>query len=116
VIAVVVPSVWASNNCVDINCLKQKLERICKEGTAPPSYLDFENILRYMNGEGEQEIMKCATGYLVCDSYNSSGFDDLFLELTTTSFTPQQPPDGRFIEFSEGNQTQNEDIKLNKYL
>lgn len=35
VIAVVVPSVSASNNCVDIDCLKQKLERICKEGIAP---------------------------------------------------------------------------------
>jgi hypothetical protein len=38
-------------------------ERICKEGTAP-SYLDCDNILRYIDG-GEREIMRCAKGYLV---------------------------------------------------
>jgi len=43
--------------CNDIDCLRQKLELICEEGTAPP-YLDCENILLCMNGE-EQEIMKC---------------------------------------------------------
>jgi hypothetical protein len=41
VTVVAVPSVNASNtDCIDIDCLKQKLERICKEGTAPP-YLDI---------------------------------------------------------------------------
>lgn len=29
-----VPLVSASNDCVDIDCLKQKLERICKDGIA----------------------------------------------------------------------------------
>jgi hypothetical protein len=80
VTAAVVPSVSASNNCVDIDCLREKLERICKEGTAPP-YLDCENIFRCMNG-GEQEIMKCAKVYLlsVCDLYNNnSSFDDMLL-------------------------------------
>jgi hypothetical protein len=57
-----VPLVSASNDCVDIDCLKQKLERICKDGTAP-SYLDCENILRCIDA-GEQEIMReCARGY-----------------------------------------------------
>jgi hypothetical protein len=59
-VAVAVPSVSASNyNCVDIDCLRQKLERICKDDTAPP-YLDCENILRCIDA-GEQEIMReCA--------------------------------------------------------
>jgi len=62
VTTVVVQSVGASNDCVDIECLKQKLERICKEGAAP-SYLDCENILRCIDA-GEQEIMReCARGY-----------------------------------------------------
>jgi hypothetical protein len=55
VTAAVVPSVSVSNNCVDIDCFREKLEReklerICKEGTAPP-YLDCENILRCNNDE-----------------------------------------------------------------
>ena len=62
VAAVIVTSVSASNNdCADIDCLKQNLERICKDGSAPP-YLDCENILRCMHG-GEQEIMKCVKMY-----------------------------------------------------
>jgi hypothetical protein len=62
VTAAEVPLVSASNDCVGIECLRQKLERICKEGTAPP-YLDCENILRCIDA-GEQEIMReCARGY-----------------------------------------------------
>jgi hypothetical protein len=62
VTAAEVPLVSASNDCVDIECLKKKLEQICKDGTAP-SYLDCENILHCINA-GEQEIMQeCARGY-----------------------------------------------------
>ncbi|MGH9974950.1 MAG: hypothetical protein ACRD8Z_03820 [Nitrososphaeraceae archaeon] len=72
--AVAVSSVSASNNCIDIDCLRQKLERICKDGTAP-SYLDCENILRCIDA-GEQEIMReCARGYSLVENeiriYNS---------------------------------------------
>ena len=52
---------------VDIDCLRQKLERICKEGTTP-SYLDCENIHRCIDA-GEQEIMKCAKVYLLRYTY-----------------------------------------------
>ncbi|MGH9976287.1 MAG: hypothetical protein ACRD8Z_10695, partial [Nitrososphaeraceae archaeon] len=45
------------NNRISIDCLKEKLKRICKEGSAP-SYLDCKNIFRCIDG-GEQEIMKC---------------------------------------------------------
>jgi hypothetical protein len=65
VTAVAIPSVGATNNCVDIDCLKQKLERICKEGKegTAPSYLDCESILRCIDAE-EQEIMQeCARSY-----------------------------------------------------
>lgn len=48
------------DNCVDIDCLKEKLKRMCREGAAP-SYLDCDNILRCRDHE-EQEIMKCARG------------------------------------------------------
>jgi hypothetical protein len=51
------------DNCVDIDCLKEKLKRMCREGAAP-SYLDCDNIFRCRD-HGEQEIMKCAKGYLV---------------------------------------------------
>jgi hypothetical protein len=50
------------NNCIDIDCLKEKLKRICEEGSAP-SYLDCKNILRCIDA-GEQEIMReCVNGY-----------------------------------------------------
>ena len=39
VTAIALPSVSASNNCVDIEYLNQKLERIYEKGVAP-SYLD----------------------------------------------------------------------------
>ena len=59
VAAVIVPSVTASNNdCVDIDCLKEKLRLIC-QSDPKPEYLDCENILRCIDA-GEQEIMKCA--------------------------------------------------------
>ena len=51
-------------NRIDIDCLTEKLKRMCKEGSAP-SYLDCENILRCIDG-GEQEIMReCVRGYLL---------------------------------------------------
>ena len=51
------------NNCIEIDCLKEKLKRMCMEGTAP-SYLDCENILRCIDA-GEQDIMsECVRGYL----------------------------------------------------
>jgi hypothetical protein len=50
------------NNCIDIDCLKEKLKKICNDGSAP-SYLDCENILRCID-DGEQEIMReCVKGY-----------------------------------------------------
>jgi hypothetical protein len=33
-----------NNNCFDIDCLKEKLKRMCMEGTAP-SYFDCENCI-----------------------------------------------------------------------
>ena len=53
---VAVPSTNASNNCIDIDCLKEKLRRIC-ETDPKPEYLDCKNILRCINA-GEQEIMR----------------------------------------------------------
>ena len=50
------------NNCIEIDCQKEKLKRMCMEGTAP-SYLDCENILRCIDA-GEQDIMsECVKGY-----------------------------------------------------
>ena len=63
-------SVSASNNCVDIECLKQKLERICEKGIAP-SYLDCRNILGCIDG-GEQDIMKCSNGYQLLQLLNKT--------------------------------------------
>lgn len=53
---------------------RQKLERICKDDTAPP-YLDCENILRCIDA-GEQEItQECVRGYSLVENeiriYNS---------------------------------------------
>jgi hypothetical protein len=70
--AAAVPSVNASN-CVDIDCLKEKLRLLCK--TDPkPDYLDCQNFLKCMDA-GEQEIMReCVKSYSVdnessvCDS------------------------------------------------
>ena len=52
----------SDENCIDIDCLKERLKQMCKEGAAAPSYLDCDNILRCIDG-GEQEILKCARGY-----------------------------------------------------
>lgn len=57
---VAVPSASASNNCIDINCLKEKLEQICIQGPTS-SYLDCD-ILR-CGDVGEQGVMKCAKEY-----------------------------------------------------
>ena len=51
----------SDENCIDIDCLKERLKQMYREGAAP-SYLDCENILKCMDG-GEQEVMKCAKGY-----------------------------------------------------
>jgi len=59
---VAVPSTSVSNNCIDIDCLKEKLRLIC-EIDPKPEYLDCENILRCINA-GEQEIMReCVKQY-----------------------------------------------------
>ena len=52
----------SDENCIDIDCLKERLKQICKEGATAPSYLDCDNILRCIDG-GEQGVMKCAKGY-----------------------------------------------------
>jgi hypothetical protein len=64
------------NDCIDIDCLKEKLKRICKEGTAS-SYLDCKNILRCSDA-GEQEIMReCVKGYPVDNETDSCNLQDL---------------------------------------
>lgn len=65
------------SNCISIDCLKEKLKRMCTEGSAP-SYLDCENVLRCID-DNEQEIMKCAKRYLVYDSRLSGRPHDLLL-------------------------------------
>ena len=50
----------SDENCIDIDCLKEKLKQMYREGAAP-SYLDCDNILRCKD-HGEQEIMNCARG------------------------------------------------------
>jgi hypothetical protein len=63
VIAVEAPSVNATNDCIDIDCLKEKLRQIC-QGDPKPEHLDCKNILRCID-VSEQEIMRCAKGYPV---------------------------------------------------
>lgn len=46
----------STNNCVDIDCLKEKLKLVC-ESDPKPKYLDCENILRCIDA-GEQEVMR----------------------------------------------------------
>jgi hypothetical protein len=68
--SVTAPSASASaNNCDDIDCLKEKFKRICKDGL----YLDCkdEYIFRciFANLDGKvQEIMQCVEDYSVCNS------------------------------------------------
>lgn len=59
--AAAVPSVSAfTSNCVDIECLKEKLRLMCE--TDPKlEYLDYENILRCIDAR-EPELMKCIKG------------------------------------------------------
>ncbi len=64
------------NNCTDIDCLKEKLERMYGEGSAP-SYLDCENILRCIDA-GEQKIMReCVKGYPADNESSSCNSQDL---------------------------------------
>ena len=65
-----------SNNCIDIDCLKEKLRRIC-ETDPKPEYLDCENILRCINA-GEQEIMReCVKQYPADSDSRSCNSKDL---------------------------------------
>ena len=69
------------NNCIEMDCLKEKLKRMCMDGAAP-SYLDCENILRCIN-TGEQEIMReCVKGY---PADNESFYLSSFQSSTTTA-------------------------------
>ena len=64
------------NNCIEIDCLKEKLKRMCKEGSAPP-YLDCENILRCIDA-GEQDIMsECVKQYPADNESRSCNSQDL---------------------------------------
>ncbi len=64
------------NNFISIECLKEKLKEICKEGSAP-SHLDCENILRCIDA-GEQEIMReCVKGYPADNMSRSCNSQDL---------------------------------------
>ena len=73
---VAVPSTSASNNCIDIDCLKEKLRLIC-ETDPKPEYLDCENILRCINA-GEQEIMReCVKQYPADNESRSCNSQDL---------------------------------------
>ena len=66
----------SDENCIDIDCLKEKLRLKCK--TDPkPEYLDCENILRCINA-GEQEIMReCVKGYSADNESRSCNSQDL---------------------------------------
>ncbi len=64
----------SDENCIDIDCLKERLKQICREGVAP-SYLNCNNILRCIDG-GEQKVMKCAKGYSAADGYHEQLLDD----------------------------------------
>jgi hypothetical protein len=57
-----VPSVTASGECVDIDCLKERLRQIC-ETDPKPEYLDCENILRCIDtGDCEGRMYVVPTG------------------------------------------------------
>ena len=105
--AVVVPSVNTSNNCVDIDCLKDKLRLIC-ETDPKPEYLDCENILRCMD-KGEQEVIRCARAYQAIEELvsgpgpnnrnnslnftNGTSIDQEMCNLGIKSSCPCDPPD-----------------------
>jgi hypothetical protein len=72
------PSISASSNCVDINCLKEKLRLIC-ETDPKPDYLDCQNILRCIDAE-EQELMReCVKAYPADNESRSCNSQDLLL-------------------------------------
>jgi hypothetical protein len=77
-VGLVVPPVDASDNntCVDIDCLKELIKRMCMEGTVP-SYLDCENVHRCID-VGEQKIMReCVKGYPADNESRSCNSQDL---------------------------------------
>jgi hypothetical protein len=64
------------NNCIDIDCLKELIERMCIVGKAP-LYLDCENILRCIDAR-EQEIMsECVKRYPADNESRSCNSQDL---------------------------------------
>ena len=87
---VAVPSTSVSNNCIDIDCLKEKLRLIC-ETDPKPEYLDCENILRCINA-GEQEIMReCVKQYPADNESRSCNSQDL-LYLSWCDYTRSAIP------------------------
>src|SRR5919106_4976043 len=68
----------SNNNCVDIDCLKEKLKLIC-ESDPKPNYLDCQNILRCIDA-GEQELMReCVRAYPADNESSSCNSQDLLL-------------------------------------
>ena len=66
----------SNENCIDIDCLKEKLRLKC-ETDPKPEYLDCENILRCINA-GEQDIMsECVKGYPADNESRSCNSQDL---------------------------------------
>ena len=77
-VAVAVPSISASSNCVDIDCLKEKLRLVC-ESNAKPEFLDCQNILRCIDA-GEQGIMReCVKSYPAVNESSACNSQDLLL-------------------------------------
>jgi hypothetical protein len=74
----VLPVYASTNNCVDIDCLREKLKLLC-ESDPKPNYLDCQNILRCIDA-GEQEIMReCVRGYRADNESRSCNSQDLLL-------------------------------------
>jgi hypothetical protein len=66
--AVAVPSASASDNCVDIDCLKEKVRLKCELKTDESEYINCKNMLKCMDAD-EQELRKeCINEYRACDS------------------------------------------------
>jgi hypothetical protein len=71
------PSISASNNCGDMDCLKEKLRLIC-ETDPRPDYFDC-HILKCMDA-GEHEIMReCVKPYPANNESRSCNSQDLLL-------------------------------------
>jgi hypothetical protein len=63
-------------NCVDIDCLKEKLRLSC-ETDLKPDYIGCQNILRCMDA-GEQEIMReCVESYPTDNESSACNSQDL---------------------------------------